>query len=430
MKRFFFKSSKTNGVIRKIIEKIRIIDTHEHIQPEDIRLNGNQILKKVFPFNERRFDTTDGEFRAMKIAARDLYGVDLSRGVVLENLYQKMLEKNKKGLYKWILGKKSGIDLALTADWPVDRLGEAKDGILVPVLDMDFFVLLHDKSSLGVFSRSCGIQINTLADLIAALDAEMERYSPFIVAFKIVAACSRTIEFKKVEQYEAEKAFNEISSARHITEFPQPSLPGKSSAILEPIDIKEVKKLQDYLVHRIIRFSVIHNLPIIFRTGWPGRGPNILENFNPVNLTNLFLEYPNAKFICCHGGYPFSRELGALASMFRNVFIEISWLHHIPPIVTRSSLSEWLECVPVNQILAFCGDALHVEWAYGASVIAKDSIVKVLSEKVENEFYTLEEAERVAKRILRENAMELFHLSTDYIRTKGISKKENYSNPK
>jgi predicted TIM-barrel fold metal-dependent hydrolase len=129
-------------------------------------------------------------------------------------------------------------------------------------------------------------------------------------------------------------------------------------------------------------------------------------------LTNLFLEYPEARFICLHGGYPYSRGLGALARMFKNVFIEMSWIYHFSSTAARSSLSEWLECVPIDQILAFGGDATNVEVAYGTSVVARECITGVLAEKVEDHFYTLEEAGLAAQRILRENAMELFRLSS------------------
>jgi hypothetical protein len=86
----------------------------------------------------------------------------------------------------------------------------------------------------------------------------------------------------------------------------------------------------------------------------------------------------------------------------------MSWMHIISPQKARTALSEWLDEVPVNKILGFGGDYLAVEGSYGHSVIARDNISKVLSEKVDEGDYSIDEAKRYASMMLRDNPMKLF----------------------
>jgi predicted TIM-barrel fold metal-dependent hydrolase len=120
------------------------------------------------------------------------------------------------------------------------------------------------------------------------------------------------------------------------------------------------------------------------------------------------VEYTDVCFDLFHGAYPFTGELAALAKNFQNVYIDMCWLHIISPSRARAALSEWLETVPVNKIMGFGGDYVHVEGTYGHSVIARENIARVLSEKVDDQSMTLDEAKVVARKLLRENALRLF----------------------
>jgi predicted TIM-barrel fold metal-dependent hydrolase len=143
-------------------------------------------------------------------------------------------------------------------------------------------------------------------------------------------------------------------------------------------------------------------------TGFHEGNENLLSNTNPLNLTNLFTEYRNVKFDLFHGGYPFIGESSALAKTFPNVYLDLAWLHLISPYVARGALSEWIDTVPSNKILGFGGDYVFVEGSYGHSIIARENVSKVLIQKVENGELKLEYAKSLAKKILRENAINLF----------------------
>lgn len=163
-------------------------------------------------------------------------------------------------------------------------------------------------------------------------------------------------------------------------------------------------------MHRIIAQLRKYDIPMQVHTGLQAGDGNDISNSNPALLANLFLEYRDVRFSLFHGSYPYGGELSALAKGFRNVYLDMSWLYIISPSYAERYLHEWLETVPANKIMAFGGDYHNVENAYGHSLMARAVVAKVLVEKVRTGYLTETEAMDVARRILRDNAIELFRI--------------------
>lgn len=193
---------------------------------------------------------------------------------------------------------------------------------------------------------------------------------------------------------EAETVFNQI--ARHLGEGPS---------------WLEAKPLQDYMMHQVIRAALEAGLPLQIHTGLQEGNENIITNADPTHLINLFIEYREAKFDLFHGGYPYIHEWATLAKNFANVYADLAWMHIISPEIGRQLLHELIETVPENKIMAFGGDAVTVEMAYGHSRMARQVVTRVLTEKVVEGYLTADEAIALARRILRDNPAALFKLS-------------------
>jgi len=116
------------------------------------------------------------------------------------------------------------------------------------------------------------------------------------------------------------------------------------------------------------------------------------------------------KFVLFHGGYPYGGELASLAKNFRNVYIDLCWLYIISPSYSERYLHEWLETIPANKIMAFGGDYHNVENVYGHLLFAKEVIGNVLIDKVQMKYFSEEEALKIAKMMLHDNAVNLFQL--------------------
>jgi hypothetical protein len=426
--------------IRKHVGSIRLIDTHEHLPPESERVNKVvDVLSQFYlhyassdlisagmspedllyikdtkipldyrwavfePWWDRIRNT--GYSRCMEIAARDLYGVDGINSETYKQLSRKMMERNKEGLYKWVLQEKAGIDICvldtLREDYDVDR------DIFVPVLRVSEYASPRNVKDLEVLGKRFGNPIHNLGDYVNLVKGRFDALEGRVAALKIALAYDRSLHFEKRTFSEAEESLNKIFKTRGFSWTPIEGTEYSELAQDGP-GKEELLPLQDYLVHLSIQEASRRGIPIQIHTGLHEGNKNIISNSNPELLVNLFLEYGEAKFDIFHGGWPYSSQLSALAKNFQNVYIDMCWMHIISPSRAVSALDEWLDEVPVNKIMGFGGDFLCVEGSYGHSVMARDNVAKVLTGKVDGGIYDMDEAKKYADWILRDNPRRLF----------------------
>jgi predicted TIM-barrel fold metal-dependent hydrolase len=423
--------------IKKHIEGIRIIDTHEHLPPEKERIKeevdvlatfyqyyaSSDLISAGMPEEEflKIWDTSRtlnerwGIFepwwekisntsyaRALEIAARDLYGVEGISTDTYETLSERTKERNRVGLYPWVLKEKSNIDVSILdmGLYDVDR------SLFAPVLHFNDMLRATDRTAIEAIGRSEGGPIHTLNALCNAARSRFDRLEGSVVGVKIPTAYERPIFFEKTSFSEAEEAFNEIFRTRLFQRIEVP--PKGDKRVPAHVGAEKLLPLQDYLVHLIVQEAERRRLPIQIHTGLQEGNENIVTHSKPTHLINLFMEYRDARFDIFHGGWPYCGELGALAKNFPNVYIDMCWMHVISESRARSALSEWLDEVPANKIMGFGGDYAFVEGVYGHAVMAKENIARVLASKVDERSFSLGEAKKYASWLLRDNPLRLF----------------------
>ncbi|TRO59463.1 amidohydrolase [Candidatus Bathyarchaeota archaeon] len=429
--------------IKKHVDSIKIIDTHEHLPSEKERLDvpvdvlsqfylhytSSDLISAGMPEEEILYirDTSKpleerwavfepwwekvrntGYSRCVEIAARDLYGVDCINKSTYRELSMRIQERNKPGLYRWVLKEKAGIDVSvldsLTGSHDVDR------DFFAPVLRVGEFVTLSNRFELENYAKKLGAIVHGFSDLVSLVRNRFASLEGKIVGVKIAQAYRRSLYFEKRSFGEAEEAFNKFFKTRTYTRVMIDPLKNYSRMVPDSPGNSELVPMQDYLVHLAIQEAERRGLPIQIHTGLHEGNENILSNSDPMHLVNLFMEYHKAKFDIFHGSWPYCGTLGALAKNYPNVYVDMSWMHIISPSRARSALSDWLDEVPASKILGFGGDYLMVEGAYGHSVIARDNISRVLAEKVDDGVYMFEEAKKYASWMLRENPKRLFSI--------------------
>ncbi len=427
--------------LKKHVDGVKIIDTHEHLPSEEERISKPvDVLSQFFlhytssdlisagmseeellmirdpstsiderwevfePWWEKVRNT--GYSRCVETAARDLYGVEGINRDTYRELSKRMQERNKPGLYRWVLKEKAGIDISvldsLTGTHDVDR------DFFTPVLRVGEFATLSNRYELESYARLHGAVIHSFSDLVSLVRNRFNALMGKIVGIKIALAYRRPLFFEKRTFSEAEEAFNLLYKTRAFTRVIIDSSRNYSKMVPDSPGVHELVPMQDYLVHLAIGEAEKRGLPIQIHTGLHEGNENILSNSDPMHLVNLFMEYHDAKFDIFHGSWPYCGTLGALAKNYPNVYLDMSWMHIISPSRARTALSDWLDEVPVNKILGFGGDYLMVEGAYGHSVIARDNIARVLAAKVDDGDYSVEEAKKYASWMLRENPKRLF----------------------
>jgi len=415
--------------IKKAVDEIRIVDTHEHLQSEEAILERKKtesidfthlfqgyimddmnsagytphvqqmVNNRGLPVKDRweilepfwKATRNTGYARAEIITARKLYGINEINSESIEQLSSRINDSIQPGWYRKVLQDKARIELSILDG----RRADPGDELFYHVERFDNFIFVSSASEIRDLGKKYKIETASLDDYENALKkAFREGLDAGMVGVKSGLAYSRRIYYENTGKEHAEAIFRELFD-------------GASD---RPVEFEQVKPLQDYMMHRVLDLALEYRLPVQIHTGLLAGNRNEIRNSRPTDLTNLFLAYPDVRFCIFHSSYPYGRELSVLAKNYPNVYIDMCWSQIISPYYCERFLHEWLETVPASKIMAFGGDYNRVESVYGHSVMAREVVAKVLVEKVEGGYFTEDEAIDVAQRLLRENALEIFSL--------------------
>lgn len=100
-----------------------------------------------------------------------------------------------------------------------------------------------------------------------------------------------------------------------------------------------------------------------------------------------------------------------MAFVYRNIWLDLTWSWLLSPSHFKLALHEAIEVLPDELRMMIGGDNWHVEETYGAMKLARRLIGEVLNEKIADGYFGQSDAERLAKKLLRENAIRFFDLT-------------------
>lgn len=407
--------------VREEIDKVPIVDTHEHLGKElpifrpskKIKLNlmrfiaysylyGDLVSSGMKPIALNRLAWEDVKpylesvrttvyYRYLIRALQDFYGLD---GEVItdtnwKTISNQIAQKNENHV-EWELRVLDLMNvhrmILEISEKCVLKTDIVNDTRLVQILNLEELIMGGLTTAKKLLHRSAENFDDYLSALDIAFDMAVENGA---IGVKSSLAYLRNISYDKVEKSEARKIFN--SGIRHATPT-------------------ESKKFQDFMMHAVCEKCVEYNLPYEFHTGLHAGNFNTLKNSDPLLLENLFRDYRKVKFILFHGGYPYINEVGVLAKYFPNVYLDACWLSDISISAYKRALSEWLEIVPSNKIFAWGGDQMLIEHSYASLLLAKDLIADVLVDKINSGYFNINLAVSVMKKILGQNAINLYRL--------------------
>ncbi|MFD2612484.1 amidohydrolase family protein [Paenibacillus gansuensis] len=231
---------------------------------------------------------------------------------------------------------------------------------------------------------NAGYVIPDLDTYLGLLREELVRRRPSIAGLKCASAYQRTIRFQTVTREQAEALY-----LKHPSELSQ----------------EEQNRFGDYILDAACRIAEELDLPIQIHTGLA-----LLEGSNPLNLEGLIASHPGNKFVLFHGGFPWIHETAGLAHNYQNVLIDINWLPLISTSAAVQALHMYIEVLPNIHTLAWGGDTWTSEEAVGASMAFRHVLTRVLSEKVDQGYFTLKQAEQLAEKIMYKNAQNIYNI--------------------
>ncbi len=229
---------------------------------------------------------------------------------------------------------------------------------------------------LGMHPRSFDDYVGTLDELVGGARGRHQ------VALKNALAYDRHLDFDAPDEALARAAWGKLSPSA-----------------------AEQKAFGDFVVDRFCRLAGEHDLPMQMHLG-----SAIIRGSHPLHTAGLIERHPRTRFLLMHLAYPWARDLLGMALIYRNIWIDLCWAPLLSPTLFRQSLHEAIEVLPDESRMMIGGDNWHAEETYGAMTLARRILGEVLEEKIGSGYFTEADAQRLAPKILSDNAIAFFGL--------------------
>jgi uncharacterized protein len=327
--------------------------------------------------------------RALRISARDLYGIDDIHDGTIELLAEKVRTDNQPGLYGRILRERCGIRYSLTN---VETEIPCGDPILrrVPVMDK------HVGTNVALFGRR-GAGRNRLATL------EHLTAAPILTLEDAVAATQSLLRADARAGAVAFKAFvahheppDAVAAERELKEARRASAePGYFPA------------MTDYLFDKALDVAAEAGVPVTVHAGYFGD----FREVDPKHIFSFALRRRDVQFDLLHLGVPMWRDAALIGKTMPNVTLNLAWCPIVSQLQTTRTLAEIIDLVPSNKIIAFGGDyRVAVQKVWGHLVMAREVVASVLAKRIEAGDMDRIHAMCLARLWFHDNPRRIYHL--------------------
>ena len=236
------------------------------------------------------------------------------------------------------------------------------------------------------WASSFDTDISTLAGLEDLIDrvlaANLEAGAR---ALKVPIAYERTLHVNAVSRDQAVRIF------------------GRS---LGAVSADEQLAFGDYILRFLFDRAREHQLVVQVHLGVAR-----LEHSHPLSLLPLLREYPDLVFDLFHGGYPWIREVAALAHSYPNTRLNLVWLPLISSDAAAAALREWIQVVPQVDRICWGSDARTPEEMMGALLAGKHAISLAVGQLIDDGYFSLSTGIETAESVLAGAGRRIYRLN-------------------
>lgn len=396
------------------ISQLTIIDAHEHLPPEKEYLSYNfsgpnmfagyiwHDLESAGMSSEFKNTLRDGGDRpveewwpiikpfwehvkynsyakSLRITARDIFGIESIDDSTINLFAEKVKADNQPGLYNKILTDRCRISAVVTcagqAAFPDDDIFHGITYFIKP--------LEPGNNLLTTLSNQTGTKITTLEDAGHAVQELLKKdLQDGAIGFKMTIS-----NFQKPDMIVAEKEF--------------------SKALNSPDKLSAFPALRDYLVDKCLDVAAEANVPVAVHTGYWGD----FRDLDPKYILPLASRRRDVQFDLFHLGVPMVRDAALIGKNLPNVTLNLTWCSIISQQLTYRMLTELIDMVPANKIIAFGGDYRScVQKVYGHLVMARQVVASALADRIEAGDFDREYALYLAKLWFHDNPKRIYNL--------------------
>jgi uncharacterized protein len=427
------------------ISSLALVDTHEHLLPEDQWAGNNaklieqmeeageagwgddrpDILQDLFrnyvrsdlevagatkEAIQRLFDPASGDLEArfsrirdaweatqytgygeaVRLIAREVYDLDSITPEGLEAAQRRLEELRQPAERLRLLRDVAGLDHVQIDDfqWVCEPDPSGPDFFLY---DLSWAAFARGEVKFEQIQQETGIQVSRLDDLREALVAIFQRYAPCAIAVKAQHAYTRTLHWEERSDEEAARALDATLAG------------GEDEATR--------LAMGDWCWARGVELAVEHNLPFKLHTGHhAGTGKMPIDWVRAGNLCPLLARYPDARFVLMHTSYPYSDELVSIAKHYPNVWVDLCWAWSIDPYSSADFVRRFLHAVPSNKLFGFGGDTFWPTAAIAYSIQARRGLQRALDAEIAEGDLSEPEAITIARRVMHDNQYACFDI--------------------
>jgi hypothetical protein len=238
--------------------------------------------------------------------------------------------------------------------------------------------------------------VTSLDEYLAGCYDIFSAYKQFgAVAFKDQSAYRRRLNYGNPTKSEAEKVFNYyVSNQRTAEQFP-----GSRQA------------LDDYLFHELLRMAREIDLPVQLHTGLLAGTRQDVSGANAILLAPILEQHRDVRFDLFHANWPYGGEWLFLGKNYPNVYLNFCWANIIDPLYCQNLFQQAISSVPAGKIFLFGADlGGYADHAWAHAQMARENLAIALSNLVEIDYLSIDEAKDIAILWCYENPVNFFNL--------------------
>ena len=418
--------------IARLVESTPLADTHEHIMEEKLRLepaDGSRLddfavlfshyadsdlqvagmppadfrraMTRGVPWKEKwelikpyyQASRNTGYMLSVRLTVQKLYCEDDINDSTVGRINDKVRELIKPGFTGHVIKEVANIDHCQVNSLERKVFCETEHPDVL-LQDIGTPPLIANWKDQDIWHMAGVSDVRTIYDYHRVIDGVFAKFGPRAVATKNQMNYSRRLDFTVVK-------------AEDVATLFERSLKG------EQLNEEENKAIQDHLFHYCIDKAQEFGLPVKLHCGYyagHNRMPLHILRYNGGDICNLLMAHPRTPYVFMHINYPYENELIAVCKHYSNAYADMCWAWIINPAACVRFLKEFLMAAPVTKILTFGGDYRMVETVVGHAEIARRGIVQAISELVEAGWLNENDVEYVVRRVMIENARELFRV--------------------
>ena len=398
--------SETYQTLYRLIETLPVVSSHEHHRPDDFQsqLTLDLIVEKSYVGWRGVFSASDPGSRAdfLTRCRHSSYYVWLEKG--LQRVYdfsEKITADNWDEISARISRKHANPNAHIDILRQIGRYRRAVQDtyweygsdtghpeLFSPTMRTDMFVrcfhpdvLDHDDNN--PFAHYPNAPRGNFTDYLDFLQALFTRWRDAgAVAMKSASAYERSLAYGEGDRTAAAAVFGR----------PPATISARARAAYE-----------DFMFNWLCELALKLGVPFQIHTGL-----GQLAGSQPLLFEPTIARYPQLHFVLFHMGYPWYHEIAGLAHNYANVSMDMVWAPIISPSAAVAALHQYLEVARSSDLIAWGSDTWTSEDAVGALLAWQYVVATVLSQKVDEGYFDMAEAEVLAHKLMYRNAERIY----------------------